>query len=60
MGYAGGIMMSSGLVTHASVCSFAFFMGDITLLKLILYGCCNIQMEHMTEKCYVSLKWEQL
>lgn len=27
MGYAGGIMMSSGLVTHTSVCSFAFYGG---------------------------------
>lgn len=27
MGYAGGIMMSSGLVTHTSLCSFAFYGG---------------------------------
>lgn len=56
MGYAGGIMMSFGLVTHNSVCSLAFFMGVITPLKLVFYGCCNIQIDHMTEKCCVSLK----
>lgn len=47
--------MSSGLVSHISVCPFGF-MEDITLLKLILYECCSIKMEHMTDKCYVCLK----
>lgn len=27
VGYAGGVMMSSVLVTHTSVCSFAFYGG---------------------------------